>query len=419
MTEIPDCQIDDDSVLSVICTKKPTIPVNQIARDTLNQVKMADVRFLNVSDKFKPWNDWSFTAVTGGFDFDQDSDRMQWPLYRDWTQEAAQLSRVIIKSRNAILQEEMKRNTNFNGEEEQPFQYSFALQELVNAERLYYKLIDDFKVASVYAVHAIVKKAPAPLNLLNLLGEGGEKYVVGGIYLRRAQGWTVCGQQFKTFEAYDETDVFGSGIHADLSEISAKLAALDVRNGSLLRNKVENLVVPLSCVVDYFGLRFEAISIIPASINSLAYGSDTDGLVFKDNDKAAEQMAEQIGKLLNLKPHTIRERATQIEKKAYLPYSVQLHRNHESPTDKQFYLFGCGTLFPSEESLRSATRVPPPQELMSKQLRPELVLNHHRGDLMPNLQYYTWKNPVRCDECGEIIFTHTYFYYSRTGVSAQ
>ena len=155
---------------------------------------MADVRFLNVSEKFKPWTEWSYTATTGGFDFDQESNRMEWPLYRDWTQEAAQLSRTIVKCRNEILKEERKRNMELGQQEERPFSYSFALQELVNAERLYYKLLGDFKVASVYAVHAIIKKAPAPLNLLNLLGDGGEKYVVGGIYLRRAQGWTVCGQ---------------------------------------------------------------------------------------------------------------------------------------------------------------------------------------------------------------------------------
>ena len=175
-----------------------------------------------------------------------------------------------------------------------------------------------------------MKKAPTPLNLLNLLGEGGEKYVVGGIYIRKAQGWTVCGQQFKTFEAYEEGDVFGSGIHADLSEISAKLAALDVRNSTVLRNKVENLVVPLGCIVDYFGLRFQTQSLIPASINSLAYGSDTDGLVFQNNDPEAETIAKEIGTLLNLKPHTIKERSTGLEKDIYLPYSVQLHRNHES-----------------------------------------------------------------------------------------
>ena len=95
-----------------------------------------------------------------------------------------------------------------------------------------------------------------------------------------------------------------------------------MRNSSLLRNKVENLVVPLCCIVDYFGLRFEAMSIIPASINSLAYGSDTNGLLFKDDDREAEQMAMEIGRLLNLKPHTIREGATQKLKHIYLPYSV-------------------------------------------------------------------------------------------------
>lgn len=107
-----------------------------------------------------------------------------------------------------------------------------------------------------------------------------------------------------------------------MGEISAKLAALDVRNAALLRNKIENLVVPLSCVVDYFGSRFEAISLIPASINSLVYGSDTDGQVFINKDTEAEQMAKKIGSLLNLKPHVIRERATGTLKGIYLPYTV-------------------------------------------------------------------------------------------------
>ena len=51
----------------------------------------------------------------------------------------------------------------------------------------------------------------------------------------------------------DNSIGLGQNINSDLSEISAKLAALDVRNMSLLRNKFENLIVPLSCIVDYFG----------------------------------------------------------------------------------------------------------------------------------------------------------------------
>lgn len=124
---------------------------------------------------------------------------------------------------------------------------------------------------------------------------------------------------------------------------------------------------------------------IPASINSLVYGSDTDGLVFRNEDPEAEKMAMKIASVLNLRPHVIRERSTFNLKEIHLPYSVQLHRNVDSQLDNQFYLVNALRLFPLEESLRSATRVPPPQEFMSKQLRPELVLSHHHGDILPTL----------------------------------
>ena len=38
---------------------------------------------------------------------------------------------------------------------------------------------------------------------------------------------------------------------------------------------------------------------------------------------------------------------------------------------------------------------------------------------MPNLQYYTWKNPQRCDECGEVIHTHTYFHYEKIAANQK
>lgn len=84
-----------------------------------------------------------------------------------------------------------------------------------------------------------------------------------------------------------DTTAIGKGISesgANMTEISGKIACLDVRNLALLRNRIDNLVVPLACVVDYFGLKFETQSLAPLSINSLVYGSDTDGLLFSEND---------------------------------------------------------------------------------------------------------------------------------------
>jgi hypothetical protein len=83
-----------------------------------------------------------------------------------------------------------------------------------------------------------------------------------------------------------------------------------VRNNALLRNKIDNLVVPLACSVDYLGLRFECLGMLPSTTNSLAYGSDLNAVLFKDDDAEAEEIAQEIGRILNLKPHYIRERST-------------------------------------------------------------------------------------------------------------
>ena len=129
--------------------------------------------------------------------------------------------------------------------------------------------------------------------------------MVGGIFIRRALGWTVCG------EFLDPKRNFSSDRSGpNMVEINRKIASLDSRNLTLLRNRIENLVVPLSCTVDYFGVRFECLSIPPISLNTLVYGSDNEGLTFYNENEAAHQMAVKIANLLNLKPHFIRERST-------------------------------------------------------------------------------------------------------------
>lgn len=44
---------------------------------------------------------------------------------------------------------------------------------------------------------------------------------------------------------------------SNLIEISGKIASLDVRNLALPRCRLDKLVVPLACLVDYYGLKFE------------------------------------------------------------------------------------------------------------------------------------------------------------------
>jgi|688.fasta_scaffold2001521_1 hypothetical protein len=99
--------VTEDDILTVICTGKPKIPFDRVIRESLNEIKIADVRFINISDKIKPWTDWSYTK---DFDFDEGNKQvLAYPCYRDWTNEVALVSNKIIRCREIILKEERDR----------------------------------------------------------------------------------------------------------------------------------------------------------------------------------------------------------------------------------------------------------------------------------------------------------------------
>lgn len=55
-------------------------------------------------------------------------------------------------------------------------------------------LYDEFIDAALYAVHFIIKNSIPSLNLYNLYGDDGDKFMVGGLLIRRAKNWTVYGK---------------------------------------------------------------------------------------------------------------------------------------------------------------------------------------------------------------------------------
>jgi hypothetical protein len=81
------------------------------------------------------------------------------------------------------------------------------------------------------------------------------------------------------------------------------------------------------------------------SLNSLVYGSDTQGILFKNDNMQAENLAKEIGLLLNLKPYIFKERASGVMKEAYLPFGVQIH---ETEQDGFYTLVNAFKLIPTE-----------------------------------------------------------------------
>jgi hypothetical protein len=111
-------------------------------------------------------------------------------------------------------------------------------------------LYEGFLDAALYVVHYIVKKNLPGLNLLNLAGDGGEKFMAGGLSARRAKDWLICGKNLT-----DEMPMGGSTIN--VNQVVAKLATHNARALALLRFRIPNLLIPLSCVIDYYGIVFE------------------------------------------------------------------------------------------------------------------------------------------------------------------
>lgn len=96
-------------------------------------------------------------------------------------------------------------------------------------------------------------------------------------------------------------------------------------------------------------------SLAPLSINSLVYGSDTHGLTFTKKDVNAEEIAQKIAEMLNLKKHEFKQMFAVNDKKEvfdiYLPFSVQIHRSSvsiesdSSSESASYYIMNAGALF--------------------------------------------------------------------------
>jgi hypothetical protein len=185
---------------------KTVVPV--IVREPLDDIKIADVRLINSRDAKennfgnKPDPSVSFELEK----FDVDLDKLPWPVYRDWTAEAAYLSGIIVKDKTALLSEEQQFLLQ-QGETKQLHSNPY-LAELAEAEAAFRKLTEEFKKASLYAVHMVVKRSPTPLNLFNLYGDDGDKFVIGGVLVRRAKDWSICGQPF-TEQSRMQTTLLG------------------------------------------------------------------------------------------------------------------------------------------------------------------------------------------------------------------
>lgn len=100
----------EEDIIICITVNSPKVHLKVILREPLDDIKIADVRFLNSRDRSDPALKSSpdFPSLIDVTKLDMDKGKLPWPVYRDWTAEAAYLSELIIKNKTFLLSDEQQ-----------------------------------------------------------------------------------------------------------------------------------------------------------------------------------------------------------------------------------------------------------------------------------------------------------------------
>lgn len=150
----------------------------------------------------------------------------------------------------------------------------------------------------------------------------------------------------------------------------------------------------MACIVETFSGQYIASSLLPLSTNSLCCGSNTSGVHIARKDKEIERSIALLMRKLNFKRHKVIQIQDNQKVDIGLPYNVEIHR--------------------SEKKLV----VNKPVNLLIKftkdgYLRQEATSAYCSENAAITFESYTWKHPVKCDECSEFIKEYDYYSYEK------
>eukprot|EP01130_Rhizamoeba_saxonica_P007288 TRINITY_DN2942_c0_g1_i7.p1 TRINITY_DN2942_c0_g1~~TRINITY_DN2942_c0_g1_i7.p1 ORF type:complete len:1220 (-),score=212.02 TRINITY_DN2942_c0_g1_i7:96-3755(-) len=175
---------------------------------------------------------------------------------------------------------------------------------------------------------------------------GGPKYVYCGILFKYALDW--------------------KGIYKG-DEWAMKAAGHEYRGCTAFAQcGVDDLHVPLMCIMDYRGFRLIAMSFLPINTRTMIYGSHDGGQSIFASDPIMNRKMNQVGKFLNLKGHTVG--MSKDKNYFYLPTDIEGHKGHDS----RYYALDFARVFPPTKPLENM-----PSSFLYYQFRPEFIKSYH------------------------------------------
>ncbi|EGG19946.1 hypothetical protein DFA_07055 [Cavenderia fasciculata] len=221
----------------------------------------------------------------------------------------------------------------------------------------------DFTMTAQSIGMTIIKEKHLPLDHKTIQPEpdlgglaGGEKFMHRNIMFKFTQDPMVDSQ----------THLYGGSKPNEIA--ASKSAGNELRGLSTffqnvvdLKNLGNNIHLPLMCIIDYYGYRLIAISILPITKNTIIYGSNDGGKTVNNVDNELSKMMKIIGDNMKLKGHISGAVNTSF---IYGPGDLEIHK---STIDSKFYALDFGRLFPPLFPLKEK------REIFYKLFRPEFL----------------------------------------------
>jgi len=155
----------------------------------------------------------------------------------------------------------------------------------------------------------------------------------------------------------------------------------------------------MSCIIETFYGQYVACSLLPLSTNSLCYGSNTIGIHVTKSSKEVDHILTTVASQLNLKQHIVSQLCDEQKIQIKIPYNVEIHWYSKDEFNKGYLVH-----LPHNFWVRYTSEI---------YLRPEIMTNYCSNELEAGFEKFTWKNPVKCNECGRYIIDYEYYVYEK------
>lgn len=167
-------------------------------------------------------------------------------------------------------------------------------------------------------------------------------------------------------------DAFLYGGRFPSSRFAGKALENEIRTSFLFQQILResqlpcNIVLPLSVLIEYMGLKILAVAHLPISPRSIRFGTTDGKFVHVGTDAKLSESMKAIGKALNLREHYVAQ-----TKKLTGPADIQIHQSES--TISTFYAIHLRHTFPPEQPTGLACFG---TEIHHKLLRPEFTKNY-------------------------------------------